>query len=151
MKKPSGTLGFGTEKEKAFFLLMLAAGRAEQAYQTALRNHGMSFQQYRVLRVLANLYPGSVSVAGLQEWMTDASSNVSRLVEKLRQQGLVSRRENDTDRRLVDISITSEGRDKLWQIEKQFPDRKSFPLRIKEKDAIVLSEMLETMLKEEAG
>ena len=49
--------------------------------------------------------------------MIDKSSNVSRLVQKLRAKGLVSRRACDEDRRAVDLEITPEGLDVLAQID----------------------------------
>jgi DNA-binding MarR family transcriptional regulator len=49
--------------------------------------------------------------------MIDRSSNVSRLVEKLRVKGLVSRTACDEDRRAVDLEITGKGLDVLAQID----------------------------------
>ena len=41
--------------------------------------------------------------------MIDRMSNVSRLIEKLRQKGLVERCTCPTDRRAVDVTITDKG------------------------------------------
>ena len=45
----------------------------------------------------------------LTERMLDKMSNASRLVDKLKEKGLVDRRECPTDRRRVDILITERG------------------------------------------
>jgi DNA-binding MarR family transcriptional regulator len=49
--------------------------------------------------------------------MIDRNSNATRLVEKLRQKGLVKREICENNRRQVDISITDPGLDVLKRID----------------------------------
>ena len=49
--------------------------------------------------------------------MIDRNSNATRLVEKLRQKGLVKREICETNRRQVDISITDGGLEVLKKID----------------------------------
>jgi DNA-binding MarR family transcriptional regulator len=53
----------------------------------------------------------------ITERMIDKSSNCTRLVEKLRQKGLVKREICATNRRQVDISITAKGLHVLKRID----------------------------------
>lgn len=68
------------------------------------------------------MHPETATVKTLTERMLDRMSNASRLVEKLKQKGLVDRRECPFDRRRVDISITQKGLDLLDETA-QFMDQ----------------------------
>jgi len=75
-----------------------------------LRKHKLTEAQYNILWVLHSFHSGGpVSIGFLKERMLDRSSDVSRVVEKLFEKGLVSRKENVHDRRQKDVEITSEG------------------------------------------
>ena len=49
--------------------------------------------------------------------MLNRTANATRLVEKLRRRGLVSRQSNEEDRRRVDIAITREGLSLLAEMD----------------------------------
>ena len=74
-----------------------------------LKNFNLSIQQFNILRILRGRHPEPASVKLLTERMIDKMSNASRLVEKLKQKGLVERTSCPEDRRQVDIAITDEG------------------------------------------
>lgn len=74
-----------------------------------LKSYNISPQQFHILRILQTLHPKSATIKLLTERMTDKMSNASRLVEKLKQKGLVEREACEDDRRRVNVSITSEG------------------------------------------
>ena len=71
--------------------------------------YDLSLQQYNILRILRGQHPTPCTATVLLERMVDPMSNVSRLVEKLRQKGLVARCPCPTDRRAVDVLITDQG------------------------------------------
>jgi len=76
----------------------------------SLKNHGLTEQQYNILKVLKGFRSeGSVSIGFLKERMLDKNSDVSRIVDKLFENGLVERKENATDRRQKDVAITEKG------------------------------------------
>jgi DNA-binding MarR family transcriptional regulator len=54
----------------------------------------------------------------LQSRMLDRMSNASRLVDKLKEKGLLIRNLNKKDRRKVDVKITAKGMKLLEKIEK---------------------------------
>ena len=74
-----------------------------------LKPHGLSLQQFNILRILRCQHPSPVTVNLLIERMLDKMSNASRLVEKLRAKGMVERSQNLNDRRAVDVVITEKG------------------------------------------
>lgn len=76
-----------------------------------LKPFNISSQQFNILRILKGRYPEPATVKLLTERMLDKMSNASRLVEKLKQKGLVERTSCPKDRRQVDIAITKKGMD----------------------------------------
>jgi DNA-binding MarR family transcriptional regulator len=52
---------------------------------------------------------GPVSIGFLKERMLDKNSDVSRIIDRLFEKGLVSRKENSADRRQKDLIITDKG------------------------------------------
>ena len=81
-----------------------------------MRRYGLTNPQYNILRILKGSHPNGLSVLDIKSRMLDRSSNVSRLVEKLREQGHVERLQNKDDRRMVTVSISAKGLDLIEQI-----------------------------------
>ena len=69
----------------------------------------ISVQQYNILRILRGQGGGPVNVSDITERMLDKMSNTSRLIEKLKQKGLVIRKECPLDRRRVEVELTPDG------------------------------------------
>lgn len=74
-----------------------------------LRPYGIYEPQYNVLRILRGAKGKPISVNTILENMVQRSSNVTRIVDKLEQKGLVVRTLSKEDRRKMDILITEEG------------------------------------------
>lgn len=81
-----------------------------------LEPFGISEQQYNVLRTLKNNRGNPMKLYMISERMIHRTSNVTRLVEKLRQKGLLKREVCEENRRQVDISITKKGQELLEKI-----------------------------------
>lgn len=83
----------------------------------ALKPYGISEEQYNVLRILKGQHPHPSPLQLIGERMINRMSNATRLVEKLRRQGLVSREVCPKNRRKVDILITEKGLNLLTEIK----------------------------------
>lgn len=81
------------------------------------KSYDISPQQYNVLRILRGQHPNAASVGLIQERMLDQMSNASRLIEKLKLKGFLTRTACEADRRQVDVVITKEGLDLLGLID----------------------------------
>jgi hypothetical protein len=79
--------------------------------------HGISPEQYNVLRILRGSHPKSLSILDVSSRMLNRNSNATRLVEKLRVKGLLVRRVCEKDRRQVDIAISDKGLELLQIID----------------------------------
>jgi DNA-binding MarR family transcriptional regulator len=99
--------------------LLYTSGWLQNVFARFFKTYGISQQQFNVLRILRGQHPKPVMLCQITERMIDKMSNATRLVEKLRQKGLVTRTLNDLSRRKVDICITDAGLELLEQIDAQ--------------------------------
>ena len=97
--------------------LLFTSGWLQNNYARFFKNYGISQQQFNVLRILRGQHPKEVMLSQITERMIDKMSNATRLVEKLRQKGLVTRELNNESRRKVDINITTKGLKLLEEID----------------------------------
>ncbi len=75
-----------------------------------LKKHDITEQQYNVLRILRGFRTEApLSIGFIKERMLDRDSDVSRLVDRLYNSGLVLRYEDKTDRRKKSVEISDKG------------------------------------------
>lgn len=108
---------FADEHEKAAVNILFTASWLYNRNAARLKAHDITPEQYNVLRILRGSYPRALMLADITSRMIDKSSNATRLVEKLRQKGLLRRDICENNRRQVDIIITDAGLGLLKQID----------------------------------
>lgn len=84
-----------------------------------LKEFGITEPQYNVLRTLIEADEQPLTVQAIQEKMIQKNSNVSRIIDKLLDKGLVGRKECPSNRRKVDIVITESGKSLLKILDKK--------------------------------
>ena len=72
-----------------------------EKFSDHLKQFALSIQQYQVLRSLKELKGEAADLQTLQAEMVSKNSNTTRLVEKLRLKGLITRFQNEENRRKV--------------------------------------------------
>jgi len=82
---------------------IFTAAWLNQRSAQSLKATGLSLQQFNILRILRGRAGKPATIKLLTERMLDKMSNASRLVDKLKEKGLVERQECPSDRRRVDI------------------------------------------------
>lgn len=100
---------FVSEYEKLAVNILFTSSWLHNMNATRLKVFDITPEQYNVLRILRGSNPKAMMLADIACRMIDKSSNATRLVEKLRQKGLVRREICENNRRQVDISITDKG------------------------------------------
>jgi len=104
---------------KAILNVRLTESWLSTQINQTLKPFGISQEQYNVLRILNGQFPKPSPLQLISDRMVNRMSNATRLVEKLRQGGYVSRQECPTNRRKVDILITNKGKSLLDDIRPQ--------------------------------
>ncbi len=109
--------------QRAMLNILFTASWLDCAITRQLRPFGLTGPQYNILRILNGSAPKGLSVLDIKSRMLDRSSNVSRLVEKLRISAHVERVPHGKDRRMVIVTISDAGKKLLSEIEQaQFMD-----------------------------
>ncbi len=111
------TKPFKSEFQKLVLNITFTSSWLNSIMSEKLKPFGLTMPQYNVLRILKGKHPGAYCNHEITQRMLDKSSNSTRIVDKLVDKGLVSRVEDASDRRLVNISITATGLKLLKEME----------------------------------
>jgi len=109
---------------------------------------GISEQQLNVLFILKKSGK-ACNLCDVQEQMFHKMSNATRLVEKLRVKGLVTRDIDEDNRRRVDISITAKGLAFLEKIETKLKEGHQcyYENKLTDQEHILLADLLDKFRK----
>lgn len=110
---------FKSENQKALINLIYTYHWATERIRNVLNEDGITLQQFNILRILRGSDPHPLSTMTIRERMLDKMSDTSRIVDRLVIKGLVSKKMSTADKRLVDVSITSAGKNLLKQIDEK--------------------------------
>ncbi|WP_347160399.1 MarR family winged helix-turn-helix transcriptional regulator [Pontibacter chitinilyticus] len=110
LEKEIGISSFRNDWQKASVSILYTYGLLNNGYENFFKKHGLTSQQYNALRILYDQFPQPVSTSFLREKMLDKMSDASRLVNRLSIKRLVEVGQNTSDKRLVNILISEEGR-----------------------------------------
>jgi DNA-binding MarR family transcriptional regulator len=114
--------------------------------QNALfKPYDLSPEQYNVLRILRGQNGVPATVSSIQDRMLNKMSNASRLVEKLKQKGLVKREECPKDRRQVDVVITLNGLEILKELELKVDESNRSFVHLSTDEVRLMNELLDKM------
>ncbi|MEI7420906.1 MAG: MarR family transcriptional regulator [Prolixibacteraceae bacterium] len=101
---------FRNEYHKGLINLTYTTKQLGYEFFQSLKKHGLAEQQYNVLRILRGFRSQApLSIGFIKERMLDKDSDVSRIVDRLYEKGLLTRKENSGDRRQKAIEITDKG------------------------------------------
>lgn len=114
---------------------MLVNNKVNEVTSNALKPFDVSIQQFNVLRILRGQNNKPANLSTLNERMVTKMSNTTRLVDKLILKGFVDRITCPSNRRKVEISITSEGKKVLKKMDGAMNNAEKFILKnISEKE-----------------
>ena len=101
---------FRNEYHKGLINLSYTSRKLSYVFYCELKKHDITEQQYNVLRILRGFSSESpLSIGFIKERMLDRDSDVSRLVDRLFNNGYVTRFEDKDDRRKKSVEITEKG------------------------------------------
>ena len=101
---------FRNDYHKGMINLTYTTRMLSYEFFQSLKKHGLAEQQYNVLRILRGFRSvAPLTIGFIKERMLDKDSDVSRIVDRLFDKGLLARKENAEDRRQKSVSITEKG------------------------------------------
>ena len=101
---------FPSRRAEAMLSVMRTASVLEHEMNEALRPFGVTHTQYNVLRILAGSGDTGLCGRAVGERLIAKVPDVSRLLDRMHEMGLIRRERDPADRRHVTASISDEGR-----------------------------------------
>ncbi len=100
---------FASPEVEAFLSLQRSADYLMRGLEEVLKEHGLTQSQYNVLRILRGAGPEGLVCRELGNRMVTRDPDITRLLDRLDAQDLVSRSRDRRDRRTVVTRITPKG------------------------------------------
>lgn len=97
--------------------LLVAAAHVLQRTNRLLREHGITHDQYNVLRILRGAHPQGHAVAEVGARMISRAPDVTRLLDRLARRGVIDRAWAPDNRRITIVRITAAGQDLLAVVD----------------------------------
>lgn len=108
--------GFSSAAEEALLNLQRTADHIQIAFTRLFRIHGITGQQYNVLRILRGAgEPLPILEIGAR--MVTVVPAITGLIDRLEKLGLVCRTRSDADRRVISVTLLEPGRRLLADLD----------------------------------
>jgi DNA-binding MarR family transcriptional regulator len=105
-------------EEEAFIAILRAADRLERQVAEMLKQYSLTPTQYNALRILRGGGPEGLPCSHIGDRMISRDSDITRLLDRLKRRGLISRRRGQSDRRIIRIFITPAGLELLARMDR---------------------------------
>lgn len=113
--------------EKSVLLnIMFTQNALTDKFNEVLKNYDLSAEQYNVLRILRGQKGKPANMCVIQERMIAKTSNTTRLVDKLLLKELVTRATCPSNRRKIEVKITTKGLQILEELEPKVVNHENF-------------------------
>ena len=136
---------FTSENQKLIINLVFTNNWLTEKIKDFLSAEDITLQQFNILRILRGSHPQPLSTLTIRERMLDKMSDTSRIVDRLLLKGLVDKKTCPTDKRLVDISITEEGKKILAKIDMKEKEMTAIISNLSQEEMKMLNGLLDKM------
>jgi len=138
------TVPFEDQAQEAMLNLFVASAHVRRRVESACAEFELQFSHHNVLRILRGVHPEGHPRCEINDRMLDPSPDVTRLIDKLVDRGLVRRTRSEEDRRMTIHTITDEGLRLLDELDPKIRNvQEWFEQRISERDMSHLSRICE--------
>ena len=141
---------FRSEDQKAIVNIIFTYHWVTEKLKNILSVEGITMQQYNILRILRGSDPKPLSTLSIRERMLDKMSDTSRIVERMLRNGLVGKRICSTDKRLVDINLTEEGKKLLLRLDARIDEMDEITANLNAEELTSLNYLLDKV-REQPG
>jgi DNA-binding MarR family transcriptional regulator len=100
---------FDSPQQEVFLNLWRTYDRLRALEDELFGRYGLTAQQYNALRILRAAYPAKVPTLALGNRLVSRAPDITRLLDKLHDRGLVDRERPAENRRTVMVGITEAG------------------------------------------
>ena len=104
---------FRSVAQEATIGLLRTADVVRRHLAGVIERHGLTLQQYNVLRILRGAEPGGLPTLEVAERLIERAPGITRMMDRLEEKGWVRRERCREDRRQVLCYLTGAGRDLL--------------------------------------
>lgn len=132
---------FTNNLQKAVVNLIYTSNWLQYRQQDFFKTHGITGQQFNILRILKGQHPRSISATEIKARMLDRNSDVSRLLDRLAAKKLITKKTCPNDKRACDVLITAQGIALLKEVGKD--QRQDGFLSLTDEEAAALSDLLD--------
>lgn len=119
LQKETHTAQFESEHQQAIVNVLYTYTWCIDQLKKVITPYDITTQQFNILRILRGQYPNPSTINLLRSRMLDKMSDASRIVDRLVQKDLVMKEANGTDKRAVDIRISTKGLELLRQMDRE--------------------------------
>jgi DNA-binding MarR family transcriptional regulator len=100
---------FDSLEQEAYLNLWRTYDRLRLLEDRLFGPHGLTAQQYNALRLLRGAHPEPIATLALASRLVSRAPDITRLLDKLAERGLIARDRRESNRRTVLVSITDVG------------------------------------------
>jgi DNA-binding MarR family transcriptional regulator len=108
---------FTSLEQEAFLNLRRTEAELSDSFERVLKPHGVSGTQYNVLRILRGSGPEGLCRNEIRDRLLTRMPDVTRLLDRMEEAGLVSRTRSAEDRRQVGTHLTDRGRELVDRLD----------------------------------
>jgi len=145
LQKETYTTQFESEHQQAIVNVLYTYSWCIDRLKQIIVPYEITTQQFNILRILRGQYPKPSTINLLRSRMLDKMSDASRIVDRLVQKDLVFKKANGSDKRAVDILISTKGLELLDQMDKEVSISGIISSNLTEHEAAQLNVLLDKM------
>jgi MarR family transcriptional regulator, organic hydroperoxide resistance regulator len=108
---------FGSLAEAVYLSVLVTAERLKTNASHIFREKDLTAAQYNVLRILRGAGEGGISCTEISGRMITRDSDITRMLDRLEARGVITRRRQANDRRVVKAFITEAGLEVLKDLD----------------------------------
>jgi DNA-binding MarR family transcriptional regulator len=108
---------FDSPEQEVFLNLWRTYDRLRALEEDLFTPHGLTPQQYNVLRLLRGEHPKTLPTLALAARLVSRAPDITRMLDKLERRGLIQRERLAENRRVVRVGVTDAGRALLKELD----------------------------------
>ncbi len=121
-RRPNRGRHFDSLEQEVFLNLWRTYDRLRLLEEELFAGHGLTPQQYNVLRLLRGVHPGRLRTLVLQSKLVSRAPDITRMLDRLEDGGLVERDRLADNRRVVEVGVTDAGLALLAELDARVRD-----------------------------